>query len=176
MRLRAVSEAAAGSIGPVVGGLLTTLSWRWSFIVNLPIGLTAIAITWKLIPNVRCDRSTKMPDTFGSVMAILTIGAVSFGLLNGAHWGWGSARILASWIVAVSAAVAFVISTNRAAVPVVDPKMFRSRVFASANVSSIIAATIFGMQLPGLSLFLQQSWHWSTITTGLRSHPDQPRS
>ncbi len=98
------------------------------------IGLTAIAITWKLIPNVRCDRSTKMPDTFGSVMAILTIGAVSFGLLNGAHWGWGLARILASWSVAVSAAVAFVISTNRAAVPVVDPKMFRSRVFASANV------------------------------------------
>ena len=68
------------------------------------------------------------------------------------------------------------ISTNRAAVPVVDPKMFRGRVFASANVSSIIAATIFGMQLLGLSLFLQQSWHWSTITTGLRSHPDQPRS
>ncbi len=83
VRLWAVSEAAAGSIGSVVGGLRVVLSWRWIFIVNLPIGLTAIAIMWKLIPNVRCDRSTKMPDTFGSVMAILTIGAVSFGLLNG---------------------------------------------------------------------------------------------
>ena len=171
VRLWAVSGAAAGSIGPVVGGLLTALSWRWIFIINLPIGLTAIAITWKLIPNVRYDRTTKMPDPFGSVMAILTIGAISFGLLNGPHWGWGSGRILASWIVAATAAIAFVISTNRAAVPVVDPKMFRSRVFASANVSIIIAATIFGMQLLGLSLFLQQSWHWSTITTGLAIAP-----
>ena len=171
VRLWAVSGAAAGAIGPVVGGLLTALSWRWIFVINLPIGLTAIAITWKLIPNVRYDRSTRMPDPIGSLMAILTIGAISFALLNGHTWGWGSTRIIASWIVAVLAAVAFVISTRRAAVPVIVPSMFRNRVFAAANVSIVIAATIFGMQLLGLSFFLQQAWHWSTITTGLAIAP-----
>ena len=54
-----------------------------------------------MIPNVRHDRSTKMPDPIGSLMAILTIGAISFGLLNGHTWGWGNGRIIASWIVAV---------------------------------------------------------------------------
>ena len=167
VRLWAVSGAAAGAIGPVVGGLLTSLSWRWIFLINLPIGIAAIAVTWKMIPNVRHDLSTKMPDPIGSLMVILTIGAISFGLLNGHTWGWGNGRIIASWVVAVVSAVGFVVSTRRAAVPVIEPQMFRSRVFSAANVSIVIAATIFGMQLLGMSLFLQQAWHWSTTDTGL---------
>jgi EmrB/QacA subfamily drug resistance transporter len=171
VRLWAVSGAAAGAVGPVIGGLLTSLSWRWIFLINLPIGITAIAVTWKMIPHVLHDFSTKLPDLVGTLMAILTIGAISLGLLNGHAWGWGNGRIIASWAVAVVAAVAFVISTRRAQVPVVDPKMFRSRVFTAANVSIVIAAAILGMQLLGLSLFLQQAWHWSTTDTGLAIVP-----
>ena len=171
VRLWAVSGAAAGAIGPVIGGLLTSLSWRWIFLINLPIGIAVFAVSWKTIPFVRHDFSTKMPDLIGSVMVILTIGAISFGLLNGHTWGWGDGRIIASWVVAVVAAVGFVISTRRAAVPVIDPQLFKSRVFTAANVSVVIAATIFGMQLLGMSLFLQQAWHWSTTDTGLAIAP-----
>jgi EmrB/QacA subfamily drug resistance transporter len=171
VRLWAVSGAAAGAIGPVVGGVLTSLSWRWIFLINLPIGIAAIAVTWKMIPQVRHDFSTKMPDPIGSVMAILTIGAISFGLLNGHTWGWGDGRIIASWAVAAVSAGVFAISTRRAAVPVIEPQLFKSRVFTAANVSVVIAATIFGMQLLGMSLFLQQAWHWSTTDTGLAIAP-----
>jgi len=166
-----VSGAAAGSIGPVVGGLLTALSWRWIFVINLPIGIAAALVTWKMIPNVRHDRTTRMPDLLGSLMIVVTIGAISLGLLNGSSWGWGSAKIIGSWVAAVAAAVAFVVSTRRAAVPVIDLKMFRSRVFSASNIAIVIAAAILGIQLLGLSLFLQQSWHWSTITTGLALAP-----
>ena len=158
-------------IGPVVGGLLTALSWRWIFVINLPIGIAAVLVTWKMIPNVRHDRTTRMPDLLGSLMIVVTIGAISLGLLNGANWGWGSAKIIGSWVAAVAAAVAFVVSTRRAAVPVIDLKMFRSRVFSASNIAIVIAAAILGIQLLGLSLFLQQSWHWSTITTGLALAP-----
>jgi hypothetical protein len=72
---------------------------------------------------------------------------------------------------AVAAAAAFVVSTRRAAVPVIDLKMFRSRVFSASNIAIVIAAAILGIQLLGLSLFLQQSWHWSAITTGLALAP-----
>ena len=171
VRVWAVSGAAAGSIGPVVGGLLTALSWRWIFVINLPIGIAAVLVTWKMIPNVRHDRTTRMPDLLGSLMIVVTIGAISLGLLNGANWGWGSAKIIGSWVAAVAAAVAFVVSTRRAAVPVIDLKMFRSRVFSASNIAIVIAAAILGIQLLGLSLFLQQSWHWSTITTGLALAP-----
>ena len=111
VRLWAVSGAAAGAIGPVIGGLLTSLSWRWIFLINLPVGIAVFAVSWKMIPFVRHDFSTKMPDLIGSVMVILTIGAISVGLLNGHTWGWGDGRIIASWVVAVVAAVGFVIST-----------------------------------------------------------------
>ncbi|MGO9900682.1 MAG: hypothetical protein ACLP0J_13550 [Solirubrobacteraceae bacterium] len=141
------------------------------FLINLPIGIIAIALTWKVIPHVLHDFSTKMPDLIGSLMVILTIGAISFGLLNGQTWGWGNGRMIASWIVAALSAVGFVISTRRAAVPVIDPQMFRSRVFSAANISIVIGAAIFGMQLLGMSLFLQQSWHWSTTDTGLAIAP-----
>jgi EmrB/QacA subfamily drug resistance transporter len=171
VRLWAVSGAIAGAIGPVVGGLLTSLSWRWIFLINVPIGITAIVVTWKLIPFIRHDLSTKMPDPIGSLMAILTIGAISLGLLNGHTWGWGNGRIIACWAVAVVAAVLFVISTRRSEVPVVDPKMFRSRVFSAANVSIVIGGSILGMQLLAISLFLQQSWHWSTTDVGLAIAP-----
>src|ERR1700761_989255 len=171
VRLWAVSGAAAGAIGPVVGGLLTSLSWRWIFLINLPIGITAIAISWKMIPHFLHDFSTKMPDLFGTVMVILTMGAISFGLINGHTWGWGNGRIIASWAVAVVSAVGFVISTRRAPVPVIDPQMFRSRVFSAANVTIVLGGTILGMQLLGLSLFPQQTWHWSTTDTGLALVP-----
>jgi MFS family permease len=120
---------------------------------------------------VRHDRTTRMPDLLGSLMIVVTIGAISLGLLNGPNWGWGSAKIIGSWAAAVAAAVAFLVSTRRAAVPVIDLKMFRSRVFSASNIAIVIAAAILGMQLLGLSLFLQQSWHWSTITTGLALAP-----
>lgn len=171
VRLWAVSGAAAGAIGPVLGGLLTALSWRWIFLINLPIGIAAMVVTLNVIPHTPHDFSTKMPDLIGSAMVILTIGAVSFGLLNGHTWGWGNGRIIASWVVAVVSAVGFVISTRRTAVPVIEPQLFKSRVFTAANVSVVIAATIFGMQLLGLSLFLQQAWHWSTTDTGLAIAP-----
>lgn len=171
VRFWAVSGAAAGSIGPVVGGLLTSISWRWIFTINVPIGLAAILVAWRLIPNIRDDRSTRIPDLFSTAMIIVTIGAVSLALLNGASWGWGSPKIIVGWVIAVMAGTAFVLRTQRAAVPVIDPKLFRSRVFTSATVAIVLASIIFAIQLLALSLFLEQSWHWSTISTGLAIAP-----
>ena len=171
VRLWAVSSAAAGAIGPVIGGLLTSLSWRWIFLINLPIGIAAITVAVKMIPHFLHDFSTKMPDLVGTVMVILATSAISFGLINGHTWGWENGRIIASWAVAVVAAIGFVISTRRAPVPVIDPQMFRSRVFSAANVTIVLGGTILGMQLLGLSLFLQQAWHWSTTDTGLAIAP-----
>jgi MFS family permease len=118
VRVWAVSGTAAGSIGPVVGGLLTSLSWRWIFVVNLPIGLVAMAVIWRLIPDVRHDRSTRVPDLLGSLMAIVAIGAVSLALLSGPGSGWGSIKIIASWAAAAAAGAAFVAQKMNDRIPV----------------------------------------------------------
>ena len=173
VRLWAVSASIAGAAGPVVGGLLTELSWRWIFLLNLPVGVFAIAVAWKLVPNALYDRTARIPDLFGSLMLILAISAISLGLVKGQDWGWGSTQVIACWPIAAAAAAAFIGSTKRAAVPVIEVVMFRSRVFAAANVGMALVAIALVLELLGMSLFLQQSWHWSTSATGAhRTRPD----
>ena len=73
VRLWAVSAAAAGAVGPVVGGLLTSVSWRWIFVINIPIGLAVLLVTLKMIPSVRYDRTARIPDLFGTTMIIVSM-------------------------------------------------------------------------------------------------------
>jgi EmrB/QacA subfamily drug resistance transporter len=171
VRLWAVSASLAGAAGPVVGGLLTDFSWRWIFVINIPLGLAAVAATVILIRNVVYDRSTHIPDMVGSAMLIVCVGAVSLGLVKGPDWGWADAKVDACWGVALAAAVGFVISTNRSKVPVVDFRMFRSRVFSTANIAAALLFGLTGMQLLSVSFFLQNSWHWSAVETGLGIAP-----
>ena len=160
-----------GAFGPVLGGLLTSLSWRLIFVINIPIGLFAIGASMKLLDNVNYDRRTRIPDLFGSSTLIIAIGALSLGMVKGSDWGWGDGRIIAAWAVALVGAIAFTISNQRAKAPVVDFGLFRSRVFSTANVAAFIAFGATGVQLLSISLFLQQSWHWGTIATGLAIAP-----
>jgi EmrB/QacA subfamily drug resistance transporter len=171
VRLWAVSAALAGAAGPVIGGLLTDVSWRLIFVVNIPIGIAAIFAVAMLINNVIYDKSARIPDVVGTATLILSIGALSLGLVKGADWGWTSSRVLWCWVVAIAAGIAFVISTQRARVPVIDFGLFRSRVFTSANIAAGLLFGLTGMQLLTVSYFLQQSWHWSTIETGLAIAP-----
>jgi EmrB/QacA subfamily drug resistance transporter len=171
VRVWAVTAAFAGAAGPVIGGLLTSLSWRWIFVINVPIGVAAILGSFVLLENVNYDRSTRIPDLFGSGMLIVAIGAVSLGLVKGPDWGWGDVRIMVCWAVAVLGAAAFATSNERAKAPVVDFHLFRSKVFSSANLAAFLAFGATGIQLLSISLFLQQSWHWGTITTGLAIAP-----
>jgi MFS family permease len=79
VRLWAVSAALAGAAGPVVGGLLTDASWRWIFVINIPLGLAAAAAALALIPRDSRDRATRIPDLLGSFLLVISVGAASLG-------------------------------------------------------------------------------------------------
>lgn len=171
VRLWAVSGAVAGAAGPVVGGLLTQANWRWIFVLNLPVGIITALAGLRLLPDVRHNLAAKIPDPFESVMVIIGAGALSLGLVKGPDWGWASGKTIAAWIVTVVAAGLFYLINRAAAEPVVDPKLFRSRVFSAASIGIILVSAAIGMQLLGLSLYLQQSWHWSALATGAAIAP-----
>jgi MFS family permease len=89
----------ASALGPVVGGLLVTASWRWIFIVNVPIGLIALAIGWWKLPEVP-GHDIPRPDGLGAVLVTFGVGALTFGLVKTGDWGWTSMGVGLSLLVA----------------------------------------------------------------------------
>lgn len=94
VRIWAASGALAAAAGPVIGGLLVQASWRWVFLVNVPVGLLAIAVTIVLVPDSRDPIRGPVPDLLGAALAAVGLGALALALVQGTDWGWGSARIL----------------------------------------------------------------------------------
>src|SRR6059058_3828692 len=85
----------AAAAGPVVGGLLVAASWRWVFLVNVPIGVVALVVGWRRLPHVP-GHPVPVPDALGAVLVTGGVGALVLGLVKGASWGWDDARTLAA--------------------------------------------------------------------------------
>src|SRR4051794_39260463 len=81
----------AAAAGPVVGGLLVAASWRWVFLVNVPIGLAALAVGWRRLPHV-AGQAVRPPDALGALLVTAGTGALVLGLVKGSAWGWTDPR------------------------------------------------------------------------------------
>jgi MFS family permease len=157
----------AAALGPVVGGLLVAASWRWVFLVNVPIGLAAFVVGWRRLPVVP-GHPIPRPDALGSALVTLGVGALTAGLVKGSDWGWGSPATIG--VLAASAAVlaAFVAHCRTSANPLVEPALFRVRSFAGA---SLVFSIAFGALLLSIVLWAQNVWGWSALHTGLAIAP-----
>src|ERR1700727_2380341 len=92
----------AGSLAPVVGGLLGGASWRWVFYVNVPIGLAAAVIGWQRLPRVE-GHPVRSPDALGAVLVTAGVALLTLGLVKGNDWGWGSTATIVTLLAAVLA-------------------------------------------------------------------------
>ncbi len=98
----AVAALAAG-IGPPLGGLLITASsWRLVFLVNIPIGIVAFALTRRLVVESRAPGRRRVPDLLGGLVLALAIGALVLGVVKGQEWGWASARVIVAFVAALA--------------------------------------------------------------------------
>jgi len=175
-RVRAVrSWAAVGTLaaaaGPVVGGLLVQASWRWVFLVNVPVGLVGLVLARRYVPDSRDLTVTRVPDMLGALLVAIGIGAVALGLVKGPEWGWSSTGVLASFAVAVVALAWFWARSAVHPRPVVELALLRVRAFAWANLTAVLFSATFGAGLLAAVLWLQQVWQWSALQTGLAIAP-----
>src|SRR4029079_16772597 len=95
VRAWAAIGGAAAAFGPVIGGLLVELSWRWVFMVNVPIGLVALAVAWGRLPAIP-GHPVPRPDALGAALVTGGVGLLTLGIVEGESWGWGSARTIAA--------------------------------------------------------------------------------
>jgi EmrB/QacA subfamily drug resistance transporter len=171
VRVWAASGALAAAAGPVVGGLLVQFSWRWVFLVNIPVGLLALAATARFVPDSRDPVRGPIPDLVGAVLAALAIGTLALALVQGGDWGWGSARTGASLAASLLTGAAFWRRSLHHPVPVVEPALLRVRSFAWSNATALAFSTAFAANLLGAVLWLQEVWGASALRAGLEVAP-----
>jgi EmrB/QacA subfamily drug resistance transporter len=159
-------SALALAIGPLVGGLLTEhVGWEWIFYVNIPVGVLAVAASYLFIQETRDETHERM-DLPGLATSALGLFALTYALIEANTYGWGSARIVGSFAVAITALAAFLVLERRQRAPMLDLSLFRSGTYTGANlVVLLVALAMFGVFF-FVSLYMQNVLGYSAVQAG----------
>jgi len=163
--------AVAAAAGPPVGGLLVQASWRWVFLVNLPIGLVTAVLATRVLRESRDPDGKGFPDLAGAALLVLASSALMLAIVQGQSWGWTSGRVLGLLVGSAVLTAAFLYQSLRHGAPVLELGLFRSRAFSAANVASTLFFAAFGAMLLSNVLFLTRVWHEDILTAGLQISP-----
>jgi EmrB/QacA subfamily drug resistance transporter len=159
------------AVGPVLGGAITSgLSWRWIFLVNLPIGVGALAVTLTRVGESRAPGASR-PDWPGFVTFSTGLAALVFGLIRSQPDGWGSHTVVGSLVTAVLLLAVFLVVEARSRAPMLDLTLLRLPTFDGGLVAAwAVSASIFSV-LTYVVLYLQNVLGTSAIRTGLELLP-----
>lgn len=157
--------------GPVAGGVLTeAFGWPAIFLVNLPIGVVLLLVGLRHLGESR-NPSAPAIDIPGTVLSVLAVGALTYGLIEGGARGWTSPVILGSFTAAVILLAAFVAVEARRPAPMLLLRLFRQRLFTVSNTAMVVV----GFALMGSSFFFSQFFVYvqgsSILRAGLQTLP-----
>jgi EmrB/QacA subfamily drug resistance transporter len=162
---------AAVAVGPMIGGIITSgIGWEWIFFVNVPIGITAVALTLAMVEESSDPGATRVDwaglTTFSGSLFLLV-----FALVRGNDSGWGSTSIVVMLAAAVALFGLFLLAEARQSRPMLDLSLFRRPAFSGAAIVAFtLAASAFSMFLY-LTLYIQDVLHYSALQAGLRFLP-----
>jgi EmrB/QacA subfamily drug resistance transporter len=158
------------ALGPLVGGLLVTIDWRWIFIVNVPIGLAAMLLGWRLLPDVP-GHDVPRPSGWAAALVTAGIGLAICAIIKVNDWGWHSPAFLGCTLLSILLLGLFALTCLRAANPFIDPALFRIRSFTGSVLTNAPFSASFGGMLLSIALFEQGVWGFSALLTGLTIAP-----
>jgi EmrB/QacA subfamily drug resistance transporter len=162
--LWAMGGALASSMGPVLGGVLTLVSWRLIFFVNVPVGVAAMLLVARIAPSLR----RRVPfDWVGQATAVLAMAALTYGAIEGGAVGFEAPLVIAAFVVAGSAGMVFVATESQVAHPMVPLRLFSSRdVRVAIVVGFAFVVGYYGLPFV-MSLYLQQLRGLSSFGAGI---------
>jgi EmrB/QacA subfamily drug resistance transporter len=158
--------------GPILGGLIltATAAWGWIFYINVPVVMLGIGLIARRVPE-SSDPEAPPIDLRGALVSLGGLFALFYGLIEGPVRGWLSAPVLVAFVIAVLMLAYFVAWELRVRFPEVDPRLFRSRAFASGVVSIAIAFMVLMGLIYELTLYLQTVRDFSPLKAGLALVP-----
>jgi DHA2 family multidrug resistance protein len=171
--LYAVTVIVAPTIGPTLGGYITdNYSWRWIFFINIPVGIVALLLVYRLVEDppwakIKAGIASRI-DYIGISLLVLGVGALQILLDKGQEDDWfGSNFITTLAILAVVGLVSLVIWEWNSKNPVIDVRMYRNFNFLQANIMIFILGLVLFAALVMLPLFLQSLLGYTAESAGL---------
>lgn len=165
-------SAMTTAIGPVVGGwLIDHWSWRWAFLLNLPMAVAALVVLFWRVPESRDAGASRRLDWMGAALATAGLGGLVYGLIEASSRGLGHPAVSGALLCGTVSLVAFVVIEDRSQTPMLPLSLFRSRAFAGAN---LLTAGLYGalaMALFILPLDLIQVQGYSAAAAGAAMLP-----
>lgn len=160
----AMGGSVAAAAGPIVGGALTALDWRWIFLLNVPVGAVALVC----LARVDDAAPRRVPfDLVGQILAVVALAGLTFAVIDGADRGYGSGPVLATAALAIAAGAGFVTTQARGRHPMIPLDLFRSRsVVVTLAAASAGMAGFYGVVFVQ-GLYFQQERGIDPLTTGL---------
>jgi len=157
--------------GPILGGVLTsTLSWRWIFLSNVPLGLAILALAIPKMCESRDPEATRI-DWFGLVSFSLSLFLLVYALISGPEKGWSDPQILGTLIGAVVGVTLFITVERGQHHPMIDLNLFRRPTFVAAQILPIVLSFGFVVPLIYLPLYFQGLGNYSPLEAGLAILP-----
>ncbi|MFF1336780.1 MFS transporter [Streptomyces sp. NPDC058290] len=159
------------AVGPLIGGLLVdSVGWRSIFWINLPVGLLALALALRFVPESRAGHPRR-PDPVGQLLVMALLGSVTYGIIEAPAAGWNSPVVLGCTALAVASLAGLLFHEPRRAEPLIDPRFFRSAPFSGATVIAISAFAALSGFLFLNTLYLQDVRGLSALDAGLYMLP-----
>jgi EmrB/QacA subfamily drug resistance transporter len=164
--------AVAAAVAPTVGAMLTEYaSWRWIFLINVPIVLIMLVFGSRVLRESPVAATSRIPDPAGAVLVAAIPALLSLALLEGSNWGWSNPRVIGGFVVAFVLLPLFLWRCATSKNPIMDLTLFRVRQFRLVNAGTLLFSTaFFGLLLSGV-VFLQTVWHYSVLDAALATAP-----
>ena len=160
-------SAITSAIGPVVGGwLIEHISWRAIFFLNVPLAAVVMVLSLRFMGESRDDTRGSRVDWTGAALAVIGLGGMTYGLLEGPRPGASLSLVLTAIAAGIVALAAFVIVERRVSSPMLPMGLFRSRTFTLANVLTLLLYGGLGTMLWLVPLNLIQVQHYTATAAG----------
>jgi EmrB/QacA subfamily drug resistance transporter len=157
----------ATAIGPFLGGwLISAVSWRLVFFINLPLAVAVVAIAARHVPETRAPGPVPKLDVRGAACISGALGGITYGLIAASAYGWGAVPVLVPLGVGLALLALFVLTEDKERQPMLPLGVFASRQFSAANAVTFVVYAALGGLLFLVPVVLQVAHHYSPIEAG----------